>query len=109
MLSALALGAVFVLILANFDVLIGSSGPSVLSWVLPAIAIVPGAAGLWWGHRLKIKSPAVYAYIGHGGEGGVVVGDDLAVDLEQEAIGALDRLRGRRCQRRSVGHSDRTG
>ncbi|MGO4806935.1 APC family permease [Arthrobacter sp. 2MCAF15] len=68
-LSALALGAVFVLILANFDVLIGSSGPSVLSWVLPAIAIVPGAAGLWWGHRLKIKSPAVYEYIGHGGEG----------------------------------------
>jgi hypothetical protein len=37
--------------------------------VLPAIAIVPGAAGLWWGHRLKIKSPAVYEYIGHGGEG----------------------------------------
>jgi amino acid transporter len=68
-LSALALGAVFVLILANFDVLIGSSGPSVLSWVLPAIAIVPGAAGLWWGHRLKIQSPAVYEYIGHGGEG----------------------------------------
>ena len=28
-----------------------------------------------------------------GGERGVVVGDDLAVDLEQQAVGAFDDLR----------------
>jgi amino acid transporter len=69
LLSALALGVVCVLIFVNFDVLIGSSGSSLLSWILPAIALLPGAAGLWWGHHLKAKKPAVYNGIGHGSEG----------------------------------------
>lgn len=67
-LSALALGVVCALIFVNFDVLIGSSGSSLLSWILPAIALLPGAAGLWWGHCLKTKAPAVYDGIGHGSE-----------------------------------------
>ena len=69
LLSALALGLVSVLIFVNFDVLIGSSGSSPLSWILPAIALLPGAAGLWWGQRLKTNAPAVYEGIGHGSEG----------------------------------------
>jgi amino acid transporter len=72
LLSALALGVVCVLIFVNFDVLIGSSGSSLLSWILPAIALLPGAAGLWWGHCLKTKAPAVYDGIGHGSEGAPV-------------------------------------
>ena len=69
LLSALALGLVCVLIFVNFDALIGSSGSSPLSWILPAIALLPGAAGLWWGHHLKSRKPSVYEGIGHGGEG----------------------------------------
>ncbi|MBT2522555.1 APC family permease [Arthrobacter sp. ISL-28] len=68
LMSAAALGGVFVQILLNFDVLIGSSGPSVLSWLLPLVALAPGAAGLWWGHHLKTRAPLVYAGIGHGSE-----------------------------------------
>ncbi|WP_207345877.1 APC family permease [Arthrobacter sp. E3] len=66
-LAALTLGTVFVLIVLNFNVLIGSDGLSPLSWILPALVIVPGIAGLLWGLRLKKHHPEIYRGIGFGG------------------------------------------
>ncbi|MBO1267920.1 APC family permease [Arthrobacter cavernae] len=66
-LAALTLGTVFVLIVVNFNVLIGSDGFSPLSWILPALAVVPGIAGLLWGLRLKTVRPDIYRGIGFGG------------------------------------------
>ena len=66
-LSAITLGIVFVLIVVNFNVLIGSTGFSPLSVVLPAIVIVPGIAGVLWGLRLKRERPEIYGGIGFGG------------------------------------------
>jgi len=51
----------------NFNVLIGSTGFSPLSVVLPAIVIVPGIAGVFWGLRLKRERPEIYGGIGFGG------------------------------------------
>ena len=39
-LATLSLGTVFVLIVVNFNVLIGTEGFSPLSWILPALAVV---------------------------------------------------------------------
>lgn len=66
-LSAITLGIVFVLIVVNFNVLIGSTEFSPLSVILPAIVIVPGIAGVGWGLRLKKHRPEVYRGIGFGG------------------------------------------
>jgi hypothetical protein len=65
--AVVTLGAVFIMIVANFNVLIGSEGSSTLSWLLPAIAVLPGVAGLCWGLYLRSARPDVYAGIGHGG------------------------------------------
>ncbi|NKX50540.1 APC family permease, partial [Arthrobacter deserti] len=63
-----SLGCAFVLIVANFNVLIGAEGPSTLSWLLPALVLVPGIAGVAWGLYLKSSRPRLYAGIGYGGE-----------------------------------------
>ena len=68
-LGAVALAAVFGLIAANFDVLLGQAEPSPLSWVLPAIVVVPGLAGIAWALRLRRTDPVLYGRIGHGEEG----------------------------------------
>ncbi|MDQ4490600.1 APC family permease [Sinomonas sp. ASV486] len=68
-LGAVALAVVFGLIVANFDVLLGLTEPSVLSWVLPAIVVVPGVIGIVWALRLRSTHPALYSRIGHGEEG----------------------------------------
>ncbi|MDN5795612.1 MAG: APC family permease [Intrasporangium sp.] len=59
--SALALGIVFVLILVNFDVMIGAEGPSPLVVVMPAIIIGAGVVGLVWGEILRRSKPEVFA------------------------------------------------
>ncbi|MGY3566945.1 APC family permease [Sinomonas sp. RB5] len=68
-LGAVALAVVFCLIVANFDVLLGLTEPSALSWVLPAIVVVPGLLGILWALRLRRTDAALYARIGHGEEG----------------------------------------
>ena len=59
-LAALTLGTVFILIVVNFNVLIGSDGFSPLSWILPAVVVAPG---IW----LKSQRPEIYRGIGFGG------------------------------------------
>ncbi|KRC60554.1 amino acid permease [Agromyces sp. Root81] len=66
--AAIALAIVFVLILTNFTVLLGQAEPDLTTYLLPAIAIVPGVIGVMWGYRLRRSRPDVYARIGHGGD-----------------------------------------
>jgi amino acid transporter len=65
-LSAAGLGTVFVLILVNFDVLIGAEGPSPLAVVMPGIILATGAAGLVWGEYLQRRRPEVFTGVGSG-------------------------------------------
>lgn len=62
------LSIVFVMIVINFDVLIGLEEASILSWLLPAIVLVPGIAGAIWTWWLKGNRPALYDGIGRGGD-----------------------------------------
>ena len=66
--AGIALAAVFSMIVANFDVLIGLQEASILGWLLPAIVLAPGVLGLAWGLVLRRRSPETYAGIGHGGD-----------------------------------------
>lgn len=67
-LGAAGLLTLFVLVLANFDVLIGAEGETTLDWLLPAIVLVPGALGTVWAWWLRSSRPQTYAQIGRGGE-----------------------------------------
>lgn len=66
-LSVVGLLALFVAIVINFNVLIGAEGTTVLSWLLPAIVLVPGLIGTIWAVILRSSSPHLYAGIGSGG------------------------------------------
>ncbi|MGO2818429.1 APC family permease [Brevibacterium aurantiacum] len=66
-LSAIGLLILFISIVVNFNVLIGLEGTSVLSWLLPAIVLVPGIIGTIWALVLRSSRPQVYAGIGTGG------------------------------------------
>lgn len=66
-LSATGLLVLFVAIVINFNVLIGAEGTTVLSWLLPAIVLVPGLIGTIWAIVLRSSSPNLYAGIGSGG------------------------------------------
>jgi amino acid transporter len=67
--GAVALALVFGLIVANFDVLLGQTEPSAVSFILPALIVLPGIAGVFWALRLRRTSPSLYQRIGHGEEG----------------------------------------
>ena len=59
--SAVALVAVAVLVLSNFDLLIGAEGFSPLVVVMPGIIIGSGVVGLVWGEILRRTRPEIYA------------------------------------------------
>ncbi|MGO1553320.1 MAG: APC family permease [Micrococcaceae bacterium] len=65
--AALGLAALFVTIVVNFNVLIGTEEPTTLSWLLPAVVLVPGIIGTGWAWWLRTRRPRVYAGIGSGG------------------------------------------
>ncbi|MDI9588400.1 MAG: APC family permease [Gleimia sp.] len=50
--AAIGLAVVTVLILANFDIMIGDTGPASLVWVMPGVVIGSGVLGLVWGEYL---------------------------------------------------------
>jgi len=66
--SGIVLFVIFVLILVNFDVLLGQSESTYLTFLLPALVILPGVVGVWWGFRLRSTKPGIYKQIGHGAE-----------------------------------------
>lgn len=65
--AGVALAVLTVVIIINFSVLVGLEPDSVLNWLLPALVVVPGLAGLAWAAWLRSARPTVYAGIGHGG------------------------------------------
>ncbi|MCB1274122.1 MAG: APC family permease [Leucobacter sp.] len=67
--SGLLLAWVFIMIIANFHVMMGED-PSPSTYILPVIVILAGIIGIVWGSVLKSKKPDVYARIGHGTEPG---------------------------------------
>jgi amino acid transporter len=68
-LAAILLGAILILILANFDVLVGTEKDSPLRWILPGLLLLAGIAGFVRSVVLRNSKPAVYAKVG--GIGGV--------------------------------------
>lgn len=54
-LAAVGLGVVTILIMMNFDIMIGDTGPAALVWVMPGIVLGSGLFGLIWGEYLLRK------------------------------------------------------
>jgi amino acid transporter len=64
-LAAIVLAVVLVLIVANFDVLLGPAGSiPLLRWGLPGLLVLAGLAGFLRAESLRARHPAVYAGIG---------------------------------------------
>ncbi|MDK8351122.1 hypothetical protein QP786_04050, partial [Gleimia europaea] len=55
MLAAIGLAVVTALILANFDIMIGDTGPAALVWIMPGVVLGSGLVGLVWGEYLLRK------------------------------------------------------
>jgi hypothetical protein len=56
--------AMFVLVLVNFDSLLGTDPTSPLRWILPGLVLLFALAGAAWGKYLKARKPEVYDGIG---------------------------------------------
>jgi amino acid transporter len=82
-LATLALGALVVLLVVNFDSLLGpDDATSPLRWFLPALVFVAAAAGIAWGAVLRRNRPDVYEGIGRAATG--------FVEFEAEETAGLD-------------------
>ncbi|MDO5633538.1 MAG: APC family permease [Micrococcus sp.] len=66
-LAAAGLVVLFILVILNFEVLIGEDG-SLLAWLLPLIVVAPGALGTAWALWKRSADPQAYARIAAGGE-----------------------------------------
>ncbi|WP_240665957.1 APC family permease [Agromyces sp. LHK192] len=66
LISAVVLFTVFALIVANFNVLLGQAETTPATFVLPALLIVPGIAGVIWAYVIRRRDPEQYSRIGHG-------------------------------------------
>lgn len=67
--SAIGLGVIFVMILTNFDVLIGSEEGSPLVFVMPGVILASGVVGLVRGEYLRRRRPVAF--------------DEVAYNLDQ--------------------------
>jgi len=87
--SAIALLVVFVLAVANFGALVGTTPGDPLNWILPGLIIAAAAIGLVYGLMLRRNRPEVYAMVGRGGTSA------LAESAVREAPAVIrDRSRG---------------
>jgi amino acid transporter len=67
-LAALALLAIAIFTVKDFDLLLGADPKSALSWILPGLVGLAALGGLLWGLVLKFTRPEVHARIGLGNE-----------------------------------------
>ncbi len=65
-----SLGTIWVLILMNWDVLLGQAQSTPTTFILPAVMLVPAALAVVWALWARRARPDVYRLIGHGGEDG---------------------------------------
>lgn len=63
--AVVALGAVFLIVVGNFDSMLGTEPDSPLRWILPGIVLLAGVLGAVWGLYLRSSRPEVYEGIGH--------------------------------------------
>ena len=57
--ATVALLAVVLVMIANFDSLLGTDPTSPLRWILPGLVLLGGAAGFAWGNVLRSRRPDV--------------------------------------------------
>ncbi len=63
-----SLGTVWILILMNWDVLLGQTESTPTTFILPAVLLVPSIGAVLWALWLRGAKPGVYRQIGHGAE-----------------------------------------
>ena len=63
-LATLVLVALVVLLIGNFDALLGTDPTSPLRWILPGLVLLAAVVGAIWAVRLKSTRPDAYAAIG---------------------------------------------
>ena len=68
--SGVLLLAMFVMILGNFQLMLGQAEPDATTFVLPGLIIAAFVIGIVWALVLRAKKPGVYRQIGHGTEPG---------------------------------------
>lgn len=68
-LATIVLLALVVLLVANFDSLLGTDPNSPLRWVFPAIVLASAVLGVIWAVLLRSRRPDVYAGIGRSATG----------------------------------------
>ncbi|MGC5015870.1 APC family permease [Streptosporangium sp. DT93] len=69
--ASFLLFVVVVLVMLNFDVVLGVAPDSPLRWIMPAIYFVAAGFGVAWGFSLRSRRPKVYANIGLGAQAAV--------------------------------------
>ncbi|MEZ3161229.1 APC family permease [Microbacterium sp. BWT-B31] len=79
--ALVSLGSVWILILVNWDVLLGQTESTPTTFILPAILLVPSIAAVLWAYWLRTAKPDVYRRIGHGAD------EADAAHLGGEAVG----------------------
>lgn len=80
--SGVALIWVFVMILMNFQLMLGQEVPDATTFILPGMLFAAGIIGTIWGYVLKSRNPNVYRNIGHGTEPGAY--DTEMIDVHAE-------------------------
>lgn len=63
--ATVVLLALVVLLVANFDTLLGTDPGSPLRWILPGFVALGAVVGAVWGEYLRSRRPEVYSGIGH--------------------------------------------
>ena len=62
--AAVVLAALVILLIGNFDSLLGTDPTSPLRWILPGIVVLAAVAGAAWASYLRNRLPGVYRQIG---------------------------------------------
>jgi amino acid transporter len=63
-LATVVLASLVVLLVTNFDALLGTDSASPLRWVFPGVVLLAGVLGACWGRWLQHARPRVYRRIG---------------------------------------------
>ena len=63
-LATIVLAALVILLVAEFDTLLGTDPSSALRWILPGLVLLAAVLGLIWGLVLRSTRPDVYEGIG---------------------------------------------
>jgi hypothetical protein len=87
-LAVVILLALVVLLIDNFDTLLGSEPDSPLRWILPALVLAAAIVGVIWGAILRRTKPEIYEGIGYAATGFT---DDTASELEGIDLSTLRR------------------